>query len=300
MRILVGVFFSAQLLIGLSACSSSPEIAKSVDPSSSEFSPSAVAEAEYADQESVDKSLTVKIGDGMPEFEIKLHAIYDGASNNLAVQTITVIDSSDGAVKQVIPIPELTMFGQTQIWGRGWHEDTTDLVFEDLNFDGYLDINLYDALNGNYRIERIYLVWNPEKMLFENDRRLNQIVLACFDQEKQLIYGMERGSAADHYYSTFQYIGGEPTLVRYLSQEGLLPTPEMLEYLEEVGLPPQPNLMGFHEVESVRVEAAGQMETVRDDYVFYDMPDNRNNSDEDMVGSFDASSEVGKQIAAMG
>lgn len=138
----------------------------------------------------------------MPEFKFELTAYYDLWAESYAVQSVDVYE--DGVLLQTIHVPELTFFGQTKIYDS--LSDTLGFELEDVNFDGYLDIRLFDAPNGTYVQEWIYLVWNPEKQQFERDGRLNEISLAAFDQEKKLIYGMVRGSASSHYYSTYEHI----------------------------------------------------------------------------------------------
>ena len=70
-----------------------------------------------------------------------------------ALQTIDVYQGD--TLLQAISIPELTWEGQTL-------QSTLEIVMEDVNFDGYQDILVFDVLNGNYRTEWIYLVWNVE------------------------------------------------------------------------------------------------------------------------------------------
>lgn len=117
------------------------------------------------------------------------------------MDSITVSDTADETVVQTVSIPEMIMFGQTNI---SVYVENMGFELEDVNFDGYQDIRLYDTDNGNYRREWIYLIWNPEKSLFERDTCLNAISLATFEQDKQLIYGMERGGAGSHYFSTYR------------------------------------------------------------------------------------------------
>ncbi len=159
---------------------------------------------------------TGKLRENMPEFTFVLTAFYDFQWKSYALQTVDVYQGD--ALLQTISIPELTLFGQTCIIDS--LQDTLGFELEDLNFDGYLDMRLFDTLNGNYRTEWVYLVWNPEGQQFEHDARLNAISLATFDQEEQLIYGMERGGATYHYYSTYQYIDGEIVKIRYYEEEG--------------------------------------------------------------------------------
>lgn len=151
-----------------------------------------------------------KLREDMPELSFDVEARFDEKNSCYRVMSVTVREAEE--ILQVIMVPELTLFGETALWTD--QEESMGLELEDVNFDGYKDIRLFDTPNGNYLLEWIYLVWNPETRQFEHDPRLNEIPLATFDQEDQLIYGMERGGADRHYYFTYQYLDGEPVKIR--------------------------------------------------------------------------------------
>lgn len=153
-----------------------------------------------------------QLHDSLPQFRFDMRMYFNKKTDGYSVDTITVSDSGTGEAIQAISIPELSYFGATCI---SVYDEDKGFSLEDVNFDGYLDIRLFDTYHGNYRAEWVYLVWDPETSHFVHDPRLNEISLASFDQEKQLIYGMERGSAVDHYFYTYQYIDGVPTLIDY-------------------------------------------------------------------------------------
>ncbi len=233
---------------------------------------------------------TGKLREDMPEFLFRLTAYYDLRRESYALQTIDVYQGDTQL--QTVSIPELTMEGQTS-------QDTLGFELEDVNFDGYKDIRLFDTLNGNYRTEWIYLVWNAEEQKFENDVRLNQISLAVFDQEEQLIYGMERGGAAYHYYSTYQYIDGEIVKIRYYEEEGLAISDEQIKQYYDTAFVKTDGTAfdAWYEHVMERNVASGRMETVSEEYVF-----NPYDSDGKAIESeklrIDVSSELGAQISA--
>lgn len=233
---------------------------------------------------------TGKLREDMPEFTFRLTAYYDLQREGYALQTIDVYQGD--TLLQAISIPELTWEGQTL-------QSTLEIVMEDVNFDGYQDILVFDVLNGNYRTEWIYLVWNVEEQRFENDIRLNQISLAVFDQEKQLIYGMERGGAAYHYYSTYQYIDGEIVKIRYYEEEGIFIFDEKIrQYYDAASV--ETGGVTFdawyaHVME--RNAASGRMETVSEEYVF-ESYDSEGKAIEEEQLRIDVSSELGAQISA--
>lgn len=251
--------------------------------------------ADFYEQKSSALTFTVtqngRLRDDMPEFAFRLTAYWNVQWGSYALQSIEVCEGD--TVLQTISIPELSCSGQTQIYQSD--KEMYGFELEDVNFDGYLDIRQYDAPNGNYRQEWIYLVWNPEKQEFEHDARLNQISLATFDQEKQLIYGMERGGAMYHYYSTYQYIDGEPVKIRYEEEEGIfLGDDKSREFCiaasgKDEAAPCEGIWFYVHIME--RNEATGELGTVSEEYVF----DSNEENEELRV---DVASELGQQITA--
>lgn len=240
---------------------------------------------------------TGKLREDMPEFMFQLTAYYDLQADGYALQTVDVYQ--DDTRLQTISIPELTMEGQTCIDASS--QDTLGFELEDVNFDGYQDIRLFDTLNGNYRTEWVYLVWNAKERKFENDTRLNQISLAVFDQEEQLIYGMERSGAACHYYSTYQYIDGEIVKIRYYEEEGLALSDERIkQYYDAASVKTDGAAFdAWYEHVMERNAASGSLETVSEEYVFnpYDSAGKAIENEEEQL-RVDVSSELGAQISA--
>ncbi len=240
---------------------------------------------------------TGKLREDMPEFMFQLTAYYDLQADGYALQTVDVYE--DDTRLQTISIPELTMEGQTCIDASS--QDTLGFELEDVNFDGYQDIRLFDTLNGNYRTEWIYLVWNAKEQKFENDTRLNQISLAVFDQEEQLIYGMERGGAAYHYYSTYQYIDGEIVKIHYYEEEGLAISNEQIgQYYDAASVKTDGVAFdAWYEHVMERNAVSGDLETVSEEYVFnpYDSEGKEIENEEEQL-RVDVSSELGVQIRA--
>ncbi len=238
---------------------------------------------------------TGRLREDMPEFQFRLTAYYDLQRESYALQTVEVYQ--DDTRLQIISIPELTMGGETCILDS--LQDTLGFELEDVNFDGYQDIRLFDTLNGNYRTEWIYLVWNVEEQKFENDTRLNQISLAGFDQEEQLIYGMERSGAVNHYYSTYQYIDGEIVRIHYYEEEGLFLSDEQIRhYYDAASVKTDGEAFeAWYEHVMERNAVSGELETVSEEYVFkpYDSAGKVIESGEEL--RIDVSSGLGAQIS---
>jgi len=238
--------------------------------------------------------ISASINENMPDFIFKLISYYNSELDGYEVQTITITDSSNNRVIQTIAMPEFTYSGQTLIPMS--ENETMGFELEDLNFDGYKDIRLYDTNNGNYLTEWIYFVWNPDKHLFENDKRLNEISLANFDQENQLVYGKERGSAADHWYYTYKYIQDVPTLIHLHSRNIIRDIEKYPAYLQAAGISANAeDAVGFHETVSKRNDMTGEMETISDEYIFHSNSDELNINE--IIVRFDVSSRLGQMIA---
>ena len=235
---------------------------------------------------------SVKINNNIPEFDIEIFSYFE--ENHYKVQTLTISNNTTGEIIQTIFIPEISMYGDTTI-------DTVKynhmLSFEDLNFDGYTDIRLDDTENGNYLREYIYLVWNPELGLYQNDKRLNDIPMAYFNQEEQLIYGLGRATMVNYWYYTYKYIDGEPTLISELGKDEIWSYENIEAYIKTANLDiGETDIMVFHEIVTELNEETGEMETIRDEYVFYPVSDYIN--EDAIIARFDASSEIGNMISA--
>ncbi len=202
--------------------------------------------------------------EGMEEFTFDIDAALHRETSAYMVRSITV--SQNGQVRQVISIPELTCFGQTAVYFR----ENMGLVLEDVNFDGYKDIRLFDTQNGAYGERWIYLVWDPGTGRFEHDPGLSDISLAVFDQEEKCIRGTVRGSAIRHYYDTYKYIGGEVILTAREDVEFIVADEEAVDrYLAGAGLDRDgADVEIRHKALSERNPETGQLELVTDQYEY--------------------------------
>ena len=167
-------------------------------------------------------------------------------------------------------MPELSLFGETAVWADD--QENMGLELEDVNFDGYRDLRLFDTPNGNYLVEWIYLVWDPDRGQFVHDPRLNEIPLATFDQEDQLIYGMQRGGAARHYFYTYEYQEGEPVMI--CEEKSIyLPDPDSEAVRrcvhEKLGDGNVQVRDVCRETVEERNPETGEMEQTRDEFIFF-------------------------------
>ena len=232
---------------------------------------------------------SVKINSKMPEFGIETLSYFK--DDYYKVQTITITDNSTGEILQTILIPEYTFNGNTEI--TNWRNDI--LTFEDFNFDGYTDIRLYDSENSTYLTNYVYLLWNQELGLYQNDTQLSFIPESSFDEEEQLIYGFDRAGPYSSYY-TYKYIENKLTLIcheEYVS----LHSNNMDAYLESADIDKdEKEVMVYHEIVREFNEETGEMDITRDEYAFYSESSYLNQ--DAIIKIFDASSEIGNMISA--
>ncbi len=122
--------------------------------------------------------------------------------------------------------------------------------------------------------------------------------LASFDQEKKLIYGMERGGANAHYFSTYQYIDREIVKIRYEEEVAIQRGNEQIAHYYELAQveTDATEFSAFHHLIMERNENTGELETVLDEFVFYPF-DSEGEHDETEELHVEADSELGRVIS---
>ena len=240
-----------------------------------------------------------KISDNSLEFTFDLISYKDISTGDFIFTSLKITDSSSGKEIQRISIPELSLNGYVNY--SSYTDDLFSLI--DVNFDGYKDIRLFDTRNVDkyIRDEYIFLVWNPSKQLFEQDKNLNLIPNAVFNNEKQEIYGSVDNMSVAYYTSTFRYINGILTPVRYYSKEIIYyySTDQIQKSLEkeliEVDLDES---IAYHEILSELDLKTGEIKLISDEFVFY-AGSYYFDPDAKEIARFDINSEVGKIIDQM-
>jgi len=239
------------------------------------------------------KTFSEKIKEDMPEFIFNIEAYFNKEYNSYFIKTLTVINTSNEKTIQTISIPELTFWGYTDIRDK----DTMGFNLEDLNFDKYKDIKIYDIINGKHQ-EWIFLVWNPSKNIFEVNRDLNEIWEPTFDQENELIYGIERDSASDHNYSKYKYINGKPVLIYFCEERDVERSNEQIKnYFEMISITSDiDDFRIFRRIISEQNDKMSKMEIVSDEYVFFPYSDTGSYEEENIITKIKISSEIGQII----
>jgi len=176
--------------------------------------------------------------------------------------------------------------------------DKLDIDFIDVNFDGYNDIKIFDRPYGNWREHYLYFLWDKGKNMYVPDtQELSELGLPRFDEEKQLVYSMGKGSAVDHYYSTHKYINGILTLIEDISETDISfkdnVTDEQLASIVPV-LSKYPSYSFLYNVTKKLNPKTSKMETVESKYILF-VP-NEDDNDWKIIEEYDAQSAVGKQL----
>ncbi len=237
-----------------------------------------------------------KISEDLPEFIFDFRVKMNGDSDSGCIlQTLKISDSSTDSVIQEIDIYDLTMMkGKDNL--TVWDKNDIEFVLEDFNFDGYLDFKIFDTMNGTYLEEWIYLIWNPELEIFEENEELSRIPSVYFDQEKKLVYGTDRFWAGGHEYQTYQYIDGELIMTKsvYTNKEAIRGAElEKVCELAQIEIGEESAMIIYEETRELD-KKSNEMRVKKAEYVFY--KEKSAYSKEDMLGSFDIDSDVAKLI----
>lgn len=141
-------------------------------------------------------------------FQFNLHVTTDNLFINYDSLVIT---SESNSQMQKIFFNDV-FEDEPEVWAsKGYYKG---LNFIDLNFDGYLDLDLFisSGANGNYN--SLYWLFNPENNLFVFSKELSNLVTVSVDSSQKLIFSDIKAGAAYEYISeTYRYINHKLTLI---------------------------------------------------------------------------------------
>jgi len=235
---------------------------------------------------------TAKINDSLSDFTFQGIGYLE--DENYKFQELIIINSETGQVINSFYLPNYTLFGEL-ISGENLVID-----FIDMNFDGYKDLRIFDRANGNWNLHYIYFLWDNDINAFVIDGQLGSLGLPRFDEEKQLIYSMARGSAADHWYYTHKYIDGVLTLIEEISNNAVRFENEINEKLA-ANIPILSEYQFWSFQLFIRYELnydTLEMTAVERKYYLYIR--NENELEWAFITEYEVDSEIGKQITEIG
>ena len=94
------------------------------------------------------------------------------------------------------------------------------IEIEDMNFDGYKDIRIQQALPAGPNISYYYWLWDKETGKYIRNEELEEITSPEFDNANETIKSTVRDNAIAYSEMIYKYIDGSPTLIREIEKVG--------------------------------------------------------------------------------
>lgn len=92
------------------------------------------------------------------------------------------------------------------------------IEIEDMNFDGYKDIRIQQALPAAPNIPYYYWLWDKKAAKYVRSTELEEITSPEFDSASKTIKSSSRDNAFTYYERIYKYIDGIPTLTREIKK----------------------------------------------------------------------------------
>lgn len=147
-------------------------------------------------------------------FELDMQRPIDDASGQYTVREIRVFDTQTNLlIQRIIPGEN------TQLTADPMNQGTPEgFILEDMNFDGYLDMQLMQFLPASPNVPYYYWLWDPQQKQFVQNTLLEQITSPEFDPATKRIYSTQRGSANSYISQTYEYVKNVPTLMESVEE----------------------------------------------------------------------------------
>jgi len=208
------------------------------------------------------------------------------------ITELVIINSETKEAINRINLLDYTLDGDPPAAG-----DKLDIDFIDVNFDGYNDLKIFDRPSGNWNEHYLYFLWDMRKNMYVPDTQgLSDLGLPRFDEEKQLVYSMSRGSAVEHNFYTHKYINGILTLIEEISETADISfkdnvTDEQLASIVPI-LSKYPQYSFTYTVTKKLNNKTSKMETVESKYLLSVL----NDDEWTVIDEYDAGSSIGRQL----
>ena len=170
----------------------------------------------------IDYTVTMSIHNDLTEFEFRLEGIkteqydlnHDKSRYYIFLGIVEIskltISSQDGSFKQE--------FTDLSTWTRATEENMYGLSFDDWNFDGYIDVSLWQYEGGTMRNSpHYYWLWDNVAGAFAENTQLAEMSdysTVSVDTEQQQITSFTRYGPEGHGTGYYEYIDGKYVTVK--------------------------------------------------------------------------------------
>jgi|GEM_PF-6159757 hypothetical protein len=155
----------------------------------------------------------IRLHPDMPEYLLKVYGRAEGKSMEDQTYHANKIElyeaNPPGRLLQSIPL-EPTDTREARSLG---------VIAEDMNFDGYLDLRIQQAVPAGPNIPYLYWLWNPESNVWQANNAMEELTAPEFDPFTQTIHSFNRGNAAEYSDNYYRVINGTPVLVLGINHE---------------------------------------------------------------------------------
>ena len=151
--------------------------------------------------------VTKRINPDMGEFVFRLESYEDEYWRY--TKTITIVDAQTGNLIQTLVTSEYNDGDDAHT-----HRDGHELVFEDMNFDGYDDIRIAAFVTPGPNVPYICWLWDKEAKQYVHDAGLSEIASFEIDQDNGWIHASNRVNAMTWRTEFYRWTDGKLTLFK--------------------------------------------------------------------------------------
>lgn len=145
----------------------------------------------------------------LPQYEFKLYTSND---TSFIYYDSLVIQDDKNRIIQTIYFKDI-YDEEDELWTSKIFFQGLDFI--DLNFDGYLDLDLFISAGATGNYNSLYWLFEPDSNLFIYNDQLSNLVSLSVDSSQKLIYSyIKPGDAYEYESETYKYINGTLTLIR--------------------------------------------------------------------------------------
>lgn len=149
----------------------------------------------------------------MNEYTFKLDS-YEDEQGMCYTKTIKVTEAKSGKEIQILKVGDYNDGDDAQTINR----DSLELIFDDLNFDGYADMRINKFVTAGANRTNICWLWDTKKNQFVYNKGLSELVNLGIDGPNKNLTATIRVDAGTYRSEIYKYIDGKLTLVKATEQ----------------------------------------------------------------------------------